>query len=223
MCYRELFYFKSEFFLSVTELCWLPSSSVLFTVTSLKRCSGPALSDLLSPSHNAAERRQEWSVSSPLSSSQTLLPSCFHVLLHSWGHKSPGKNAPAAAPGVASPPRGPHRFLLGLGSPPAREGIAHSSHVSFSYSVPSLQLTPELFTWLSFISTHIYTNTGLEGFDELPERRSSFPYVTLTSSPKGSFLFALALISFLSSCTPRVCVTGPFCIRGSLVINLNLI
>ena len=71
--------------------------------------------------------------------------------------------------------------------------------------MPSLQLTPDLFTWLSFISTHIYSNTGLEAFDKLPERWSSFPYVTLTSSPKGSFLFALALISVLSSCTPRFC------------------
>lgn len=212
-----LFYFKSEFFFfNVTELCWLPSSFILFTETSLKRRSGPALSDLPSPLYNAAERRQERAVSSSQSSSQTLFPSCFHVLLHSWGHKSP-----AAAPSITSPLRDPSCFLLGLGSPPPREGIAHSSHFSFSYSVPSLWLTPDLFTWLSLISTHIYKNMGLEAFDELPERRSSFPYVTLTSSPKGSFLFALALISFLSSCSPRVCVTGPFCIRGSLVINLN--
>lgn len=53
------------------------------------------------PLYNAVERGQERSVSSPLSSSQTAFPSCFHVLLHSRGHKSPGKSA------VFSPPGGP--------------------------------------------------------------------------------------------------------------------
>lgn len=60
-------------------------------------------------------------------------PAPIHVLLHSWGHKSPGKSAPAAAPGVAPPLRGPRRFLLGLRAPPAREAIVHSSRVSFLF------------------------------------------------------------------------------------------
>lgn len=72
------------------------------------------------------------------------------------------------------------------------------------YFAPLLELTPGLFTWLSFISTHIHSNTVVVAFDELPERWSSFPYVTLTSLPKGSFPLLLALISFLSSCTPGV-------------------
>lgn len=77
--------------------------------------------------------------------------------------------------------------------------------------MPSLRLTPDLFARLSLISARTPTNTGLAAFDESPERRSSFPYVTLTSSPKGSFLFPARfdLASFQVALPVRLC-SWPF-------------
>lgn len=97
-----------NYFILITDLfrcswqfCGLPPS-ILCIETSLNAGISAPIS-----LYNAIERRQERSVSGPLSSSQTPFPSCFHILLHFRGHKSPGKRAPAAARAVFSPPGGP--------------------------------------------------------------------------------------------------------------------
>lgn len=88
------------------------------------------LSSLICPSvssHNIIEGRQELSVSSPQSSSQTGLRSCFYILLHSRGHKSLGRtqqHLPYSPHLTASLP------LLRLRSHLAWAGIGYSSYVS---------------------------------------------------------------------------------------------
>lgn len=100
--------FSKKHFILITDLlrcswqfCGLPPS-ILCIETSLNAGISAPIS-----LYNAVERGQKRSVSSPLNSSQTPFPSCFHVLLHSWWHKSPGKRAPAAERTVFSPPGGP--------------------------------------------------------------------------------------------------------------------